>query len=134
MKKIIRVSGLCLIAIPAGNELNDKAVEKLATTLKTTPEKIKEELLTAEKDPAKMTTKLNEVIDGLEVLTRSEKDMLLDNHGKTKYDDGKRAGEEMSLKQIKEAKGMKDNKAKDWNTFMGEFEAKVKNFGLMLNH
>jgi len=125
-KKIIKVSGLCLIAIPAGNELNDKAVEKLATTLKTTPEKIKEELLTAEKDPAKMTTKIGEVVDGLEVLTKAEKDTLLDNHGRQKYDHGKIVGEEMQVKDAKKLKGMETSKAKTLPDFLTELETKIK--------
>ena len=35
--KKIQVSGFCLIAVPAGSQLNDTAVNELAATLKITP-------------------------------------------------------------------------------------------------
>ena len=81
--------------------LNTKTVGELAVALKIDATKLTEQLQTDESDISKQDTKVGELLTGRKVLTDSEEQQLLTNHGKTRYDAGYKAFEEMGLKEAK---------------------------------
>lgn len=125
-KRQISVSAFCLIAVPKDAQLNDKAVEILAEKLKVNKDELVADILTLEKEAEKMATKLPTLTKDLHVFSTAEKDTLLDNHGKNKYNEGKLAGIEMPLKEAKEKLGMKESKARNWDEFLAEHSEKIK--------
>jgi len=86
--------------------LNQKTVAELATVLKIDTAKLTEQLQTDESDTSKQDTKVGELLTGRSVLLDAEKDTLLTNHGKTRYDAGYKAFEEMGLKEAKKKFGV----------------------------
>jgi len=88
--------------------LNTKTVEALATTLKVDAAKLSAELVSNEADTSKQQTKVSELINGIEVLSPTDKTTLLENHGRSKYNEGALAGKEILLKNLAKEYGLKD--------------------------
>ena len=80
-------------------ELNQKTVEVLASTLKVDAAKLSEQLLTDQTDVTKMETKIGDVLTGLTIMPKADFTTLVENTGKQKYNEGKIAEAEMSLKE-----------------------------------
>ncbi len=89
--------------------LNTQTVGELAKVLKVDSAKLTEQLMTDEADATKHVTKISELIPAdVELLTPTEKSTLLENNGKTKYNEGALAGKEILIKNVAKEYGLKD--------------------------
>jgi len=86
--------------------LNSKTVGELAAALKIDAVKLTEQLQTDEADVSKQVTKAGELLTGRTILLDAEKEQLLSNHGKARYDAGYKAFEEIGLKEVKKKSGI----------------------------
>lgn len=122
------VDVIIAIVLAADEQVNDKFIDTLATTLKTTPDKVKEQIITKEKDPDKMEVKLDQI--GLApdtmIIPKNDFDAALDRKGKTKYDEGRFAEREMTVKELKKKHEITDDKVKDIDSFLANYADKVK--------
>jgi hypothetical protein len=111
--------------------INKQTVKELATRLKVDEAKLSAELLTDVADESKQTTKVGDLLNGMEVLSSTEKDTLLSNHGKTKYDSGAVAAKEIMAKEISKSFGLDPNDPshKDMNVLVNKIleQEKKKN-------
>jgi hypothetical protein len=100
--------------------INTKTVETLASVLKVDAQKLSAELLTEIAEPSKQVTKITDLIPAdVILLTPADKETLLDNHGKSKYNEGKLAEREMSVKEYKKERGLENHSSlKDWRTLI----------------
>lgn len=98
--------------------LNKDTAEKLGKIL---PKGITLEILSKA-----ITSDKEETIDLPEgrFLTTDNESKLLDNHGKTKYNEGKTAGSEITIKELKEKTGL-EFEGKDADKFVSEFKTSI---------
>lgn len=86
--------------------LNTKTVAELATALKVEPAKLSEQLMTDKATEAEMTTTISSELSGLTIMPKMDFDTLVENKGRAKYNEGKIAEREMTIKEMKKEFGV----------------------------
>jgi hypothetical protein len=101
--------------------MNKKVIESLAMLLKFDVEELTKVITTEEDVEFKLPM-------NLKIFTEDEYNSTIesikDNHGKTRYDAGKIAGNEMTLKDMSEKIGL-DNPIKDMDGFISTYKANI---------
>lgn len=97
--------------------MNRKVIESLANLLKFDVEELTK-VITTEGD---VDFKLP---DGVKVFSNEDLESIKDNHGKTRYDAGKLAGNEMLLKELSEKVGF-ETPIKDMDSFITNYKSEV---------
>lgn len=107
------------------NNINKVTVAQLALRLGTEPAKLEAALLTDEKDETKMVDKTAEFLSpDIFIIPKSEfekpkENTFLYNFQKTKYENGRTAGKEVALKDLKKAHGLETNEdIKDFDSLL----------------
>lgn len=96
--------------------MNKKVIESLAKLLKFDVEELTKVIATEEDVDFKLP-------DGIRVLSNEDLEAIKDNHGKTRYDAGKLAGSEMTIKDMSEKVGLES--IKDIDGFISSFKSNI---------